>query len=204
MRFFHSQAAIALNQGDPGLSGSAYRLDDYRQRGAQLAEWVARHKKVITGHVRYDADLHANAARDYAFVTLLRDPVARFVSHYNYLQRRHADPTRAPHLEAFLNGPDARRIAGQYLFYFAPKPSRDPIDQALSNLARFQLVGSLERAPDFARSLRTLTGGALPLWRRNAAPKPTYVPEGLRARIVELAAPDIAIYQALHGRAEAA
>lgn len=210
LRHLMSQATIALGQGNPALRGEARILDDYARRRDQLHAEVGRGVRMIAGHVQYDADLHDGPARGYAFVTLLRDPVARFVSHYNYLQRRHPSPARPPTLAGFLDTPDALRIASQYLFYFAghsQTAGRDPaplIARAVATLERFDVVGDLARPDAFAADLQRLIRTPLPRWKRNAAPAPTQIPDSLRTRIEQLCAPDIAVYRALHPRRAAA
>ncbi|MFY9212900.1 MAG: sulfotransferase family 2 domain-containing protein [Aestuariivita sp.] len=205
LRFVLSQASVDLNQGDPRLTGTAQIIDDYANRQKQLADLVHRGVRMISGHVQYSRALHGGVAREYAFVTLLRDPVERFVSHYNYLQRRHPDPTRPDGLEGFLATADAARLAAQYQFYFAPNaPTETAVSTAISNLSRFTVVGNLARPDVFAGDLRKLIGTPLPRWRRNIAPHPTQVPANLRAQIETLCAGDIAIFRALHGNRQAA
>ncbi|MGJ8543877.1 MAG: sulfotransferase family 2 domain-containing protein [Sulfitobacter sp.] len=201
LRFALSQATITLGQGDPALPAPARILDDYAKRQIQLQRLMARRVRMISGHVQYCPLLHDQMRGQYAYVTLLRDPVERFVSHYNYLQRRHPDPARAPDLHSFLDTSDAARLAAQYLFYFAGPDQTHGGDtaarraQAIRNLARFDLVGDLSDTPGFAQHLRQLTRLPLPQWRRNAAPKTAPLAEDLRARITALCAADIAIYQ---------
>lgn len=211
LRYLTQHAAITLGQGDARLSGTARIESDYSARADQLRQLVAQQKRMITGHVRYDPELHAREAREYAFVTLLRDPVDRFVSHYNYLQRKHPNPQRAATLEAFLHTADARRLGSQYVFYFGGCCAAEGPDQtrgaaqAIAHLARFAIVGDLSRTDAFARQLRDLTGAPIPKWRRNSAPKQTTVPVALRAQIEQICAADIAIYTAVcAARAEAA
>lgn len=210
LRYLSSQASISLNQGDPALEGAERIVDGYARRREELHLRVARGVRMISGHVQYDGALHDGAARSYAFVTLLRAPVARFVSHYNYLQRHHPNPDRPDTLAAFLDTPDAARLASQYLFYFAGQtqtPGTDPtplIDQAITALGRFDVVGDLSAPQAFGQDLQRLVGTPLPRWKRNAAPAPTEVPDALRARIETLCAPDIAIYRAVLARRAAA
>jgi len=203
LRYFLSQAVISLDPGDTDQPAAPRMLADYARRRAQLHRLVARGSRMISGHVQYDPALHAGAAKDYAFITLLRDPVARFVSHYNYLQRCHPSPSRPATLAAFLDTPDALRLASQYLFYFAgqsPQQGQDPaplIARAITALGHFDIVGDLDQPAVFARQLQHHVGTPLPLWRRNAAPVPTEIPSELRPRIEALCAPDLAVYHAL-------
>lgn len=211
LRYFYSQATINLVQSDaavvalhPLSRGEDRIIADYDQRARELTRLMTRRVRCISGHMRYDSDLHAR--NDYAFVTMLRDPVERFVSHYYYLQRRHPDPSRPDTLKGFLDTEDAARIASQYLFYFAghsqnraPNLSR-AICVAQSALSRFDLIGDLSDPSGFARDLRRLTGGPIPWLHRNRSPMATSVPHSLVARIAALCAPDIAIYQAATGQ----
>ncbi|WP_415919317.1 sulfotransferase family 2 domain-containing protein [Tateyamaria sp. SN6-1] len=201
LRYFASCGTITLDQGHAALPRPFRILNDYAARSRQLRAHVAAGKSLITGHVQYDPDLHAGAARGYRFVTMLRDPVERFVSHYHYLQRAHPDPRRAPTLAAFLETDDAARLASQYLFYFAGHWQRPGVDlaqlteRAISNLSCFDLVGDLGDTARFARDLRRLTMTPIPRLRRNAAPTEQPIPEALRPRIEALCAADLAIYR---------
>ena len=212
LRYLYSQATInlghtnaAVNRLFPHATGEARIVADYCQRGTELANLMARGVQCVSGHVRDDGELHSKM-NGYAFVTLLRDPIERFVSHYHYLQRRHPDPARPDRLGAFLDTRDAARLASQYLFYFSGHSQNHTDDlnrsvaRAQSALARFDLVGDLGDPLGFARALGRLTGGVLPWLHRNRAPVPTRVPPELRAHITELCAPDLAIYQAAKAR----
>lgn len=208
LRYALSQATIPLGLGDPTLPEMARTLSDYSNRDLVLQHLLQRKIRCIAGHVRYDAGLHALSG--YHFVTLLRDPAQRFVSHYRYLQRRHPDPARADTLDAFVESPEARHIAAQYLFYFA----RESLDscrnlgsalvRARRNLSRFALIGDLSDPAGFARGLRHLTGLPLPVLHRNRAPTRPELPTALWRRIDKLTAADRAIYDAARSLRQAA
>lgn len=209
-RAFLSQATVPLNLGLPELTGEARIISDYDARARHLRTLVRKRVRMISGHVRYDPWLHQSQATDYAFVTLLRDPVERLVSHYHYLQRAHPDPKRASTLDAFLDTADAARLASQFCFYFGgatqtvEPDTRATVSRAIANLARFDLVGDLAAPDAFWRDLKAVAGARLPQWKRNAAPVRTDVPRRLRARIEALCAPDLEIYHSTLSRKAAA
>ena len=210
LRYIFSQSSIALNQGNTELKGPARIWNDYDARDEQLQKLTSENTKLICGHVRYNRSLHKSLNHKYAFVTLLRDPVERFVSHYNYLQRHHPSPHRPNTLNAFLDTEDAQRLASQYLFYFARLDQTMGantgrlIKKAIDNLARFDLVGDLSAPSAFTKNLSDLVKSPLPTWRRNASPEPVVIPQNLLGPIAELCRADIAIYNAVHRKKIAA
>ncbi len=213
LRYAWSQATIDLarararqEEKAPFARGEDRILADYAERDALLADLLQRGTRCISAHVRYDPALHDRLAADRAWITLLRDPVARFVSHYRYLQRAHPDPARPDTLEGFVETRDAARIASQYLFYFARVSQTACSDlpaaiaRAQAALGRFALIGDLARPAAFARGLRRLTGTPLPILTRNRAPAPAApLPPPLAARIEALCAADLAIYRHAQG-----
>jgi len=185
----------------PHLTGRALIAADYRRRDRQLRDHLARGTACISGHVQLSEALLDGPAQGWLAVTLLRDPVARFVSHYAYLQRHHPDPARAATLEAFLDTDDALRLGSEYLFHFGGdwqgrRADPDLGPRAARTLARCALVGDLARPGQFARDLSRLARRPLPRLARNRAPGPADVPASLRARIETICAPDIALFRA--------
>lgn len=205
LRYLFSQATIDIRRTGAAVRhlGGVDRIEgDYALRGAELVRLVEKGTRCVAGHMRYDPVLHRGAAQGYAHVTLLRDPVERFVSHHRYLCRRHPDPDRPRSLAAFLDTADAPRIGSQYLFYFggvfANRTADLPaaIARARAALTRFDLVGDLARPAKFAADLRRLVPGPMPVLTRNRAPSPTLVPAELRPRIEQVCAADLEIYTA--------
>lgn len=210
LRFLTSQATIRLGQGDPTLTGEAHILSDYAARRRELHAHVTRGVRMISGHVQYDPELHLTTAQNYGFLTLLRDPVDRFVSHYNYLQRKHPDDGRSNTLDAFIETPGARRLGSQYLFYFAGENQRPTqntgalVSKAIRALSRFDLVGDLSEPHTCRAALRDIIGGPLPLWHRNRAPQRALVSRGLRRKLEEVCTPDLEIFESVRHHKAAA
>lgn len=209
LRYFYSQATIRLSDSralQQALYPEAKGLDrlkrEYDLRDVLLARLMARKLRCISAHTRYHPALHLVHQDNSRFVTLLRNPVDRFVSHYYYLQRHHPDPARPETLDAFLETQDAARLAAQFLFYFArtlPFETNElsgAIGQAHRALERFSLIGDLSRPTAFQTGLKTMTRTPLVVVRRNRAPNSVAKPTGdLMRRITDLCAADIAIYE---------
>ncbi|SNR85502.1 sulfotransferase family 2 domain-containing protein [Puniceibacterium sediminis] len=213
LAYFHSQATINVNRSRrireamyPNAEGPEKVLHEQAVRKIMLGDLMARGVQCISAHVLYHADLHMSLDPERQAVTLLRDPVARFMSHYAYVQRNHPDATRPDTLAVFLESEMAQRYGSIYLLYFAGtyQHTTDDLEGALAtareNLGRFSLIGDLSRASAFRSALRNLVGRPLPGWERNKRPhggksSVEELPDTLRARIEALCAPDIALYR---------
>ena len=201
LRFLMSQRQIPLDHEiDPDLRGEDLIHARYAARQQDLHAFINDGVRCITGHVQPSPWAFAQAG--YAWVTMLRPPEERFLSHYAYLQRRHPDPGRAETLERFLDTADARRLASQYLFYFGGR-SQDRcieisamIERSIGCLSQFDLVGDLAAPDAFHGALSRLAGGGILRLHRNAAPARTRIPRPLRAQIEALCGADRAIYEA--------
>ncbi len=171
----------------------------------------------IRGHMPYGT--HVYMDRPVRYITMLRDPVKRFISKYRNIVR---NPQRAldlnfpaadvGDLETFVEAQIERnamnfqtRILAGYLDLadpvppFAPLPA-DALDVALAHIEKdFAVVGVMER---FDESLvlmkRELGWGNLNYARRNVGfrgPRPNQVPAALENRIRELNNLDVQLYR---------
>ena len=206
-RYLHNNATIDTEISGksvqvlfPHTQGEARISAEYCQRGDELACLMTQQVQCISGQVRYNAELHKRS-KEYSFVTMLRDPVDRFMAHYRDLKRHYPDRHRPDTLEKFLETPEAARLASQYLFHFAGHSQNQTSNltrsvlKAQYSLAQFDLIGDFSNPAEFARGLRRLTGGYLHWSRNNRAPHISVLPYSLRSKVAALCAPDLAIYQ---------
>lgn len=160
----------------------------------------------ISLHVRFSQLAYEKFHDSYKFVTILRDPLARFVSHYHWSRRK---PTAHAHIgedfETFLGTERARRLGATYVEFFCGLPkdtdvtSDVAIEAACENLKKFDVVGKLSALDQFERDIRETLGVRVKIGHENARKKKPGGPGELddpvlRARIEELCAPDLAVW----------
>lgn len=79
----------------------------------------------MTGHFLFDGPIFAHFRDDYRFITTMRDPVERMISHYTEeLRNRYLTES----FDAYLETNGAWRHATAQLRYFAGLPHVDPGD----------------------------------------------------------------------------
>lgn len=167
-------------------------------REGLMLQHMAWDTMLIHGHVLWSERAQRHFGEVYKYVTLLRDPVARTVSNFR-MTRRSGVVTED--LDAYLEGPVARRHARVYLRYLAGRNdiAEDEVPEALElakeRLSRFALIGFLDETPEFILKYRALFGVQLRMSQLNAAPdsQPGHSEAQMR-RLTELCAPDIALY----------
>jgi hypothetical protein len=161
----------------------------------------------IAAHVRFSEAAHARFANRYKFATILRDPVARFLSHYNWSHGNDGAHARIEEgFDAFLETDRARRLGATYVEYYAGLPKEadltadEAIARAVANLTRFDIVGRLDDLEGFVRSVRKELGVTVRIGHENKARAPgggirkaDLSPEQLD-RVETLCAPDIAVW----------
>jgi hypothetical protein len=181
--------------------GSGFDWADYRDR------------RYIGGHFRYPDAVEAFPHATY--VTSLRDPLHRVLSHFHMAQRDGSAEAAEPgtpdytrSLTRFLDHPGRRKTNNLQCRFIAGRPLADLAIDTLER--RFALVWAAERtdeavhavarllAPDDARAATMRVG------RHNAAPTPVdydaVVPPALRDRILEENAADARLYAHLRDR----
>lgn len=200
-------------------------LPDASLRRALFARDLASPRAgLVCGHYRYarwigerwGGESDGRDDESWSFVTVLRDPVERWLSHYFY-NRANPGPLHidAP-LEEFLETPRAALLGSVQLRHLADvgeegEPleagegaSHDAVRRALENLERFAVVGRLEELDGFNDAFEARFGRRLTIPRRNvnrqrperdeAAGRPEVL-----ERIRELCGPDRGVYEGVGG-----
>ncbi|WP_424934303.1 sulfotransferase family 2 domain-containing protein [Amaricoccus macauensis] len=163
----------------------------------------------ISLHVRFSNVAHERFHETYKFITVLRDPVARFISHYHWSHGKpHAHARIDEDFEDFLGTERARRLGATYVEYFcgiqkdADITSDTAISAALDNLKRMDVVGDIGALDRFESDVQNALGVRVKIGHENARKKKPGTRSELddpamRARIEELCAPDIAVWNGI-------
>lgn len=168
----------------------------------------------ISLHVAFSNAAYAQFCESYKFVTILREPVERFISHYFWSYKKPGDFARIDEdFETFLNSERAHRMGASYVEYYSGQPMAknlaDPnlINQAVANLhGKFDVVGHLNDLQGFTRDLQRELGIRIRIGHENKARQPqadrsaVITPE-LMERAREVCAPDITVWNAIFGQA---
>lgn len=194
--------ALEAMHPDEDLTSISRRVAGYRE--IQLLHFLFNDKRCISGHVRFSNKAYELFAPRYKFVTTLRDPVELMVSSYRYSAGLEIDRWRATgDLEAYIETERAQVFASMYSDFFSGLPcaadarSRESIERAKANLAKFSVVGLTEDMVAFQEQLRAALG--IRLWighvNRSRVDRGEALAPRLRARIEEMSAPNIEIYE---------
>jgi hypothetical protein len=170
--------------------------------------------KFAAGHMHCPPKLVDMFADRWSFITVLRNPVDRFLSAYAYDTFKKSDHFKNTlDIEEYLTDENGLWNGVMFLFYFSDLMYEDnPFDcdhgkyaeQAIENLKRFRLVGSIEKFDAWTAGFREQFGATLKVERRNASPRSEAAEriradEGLMRRIRRICEPDIEVYRRVLG-----
>lgn len=176
----------------------------------QLRECVAAYAmetgfKCIAGHIPYSRNLFERTDGKYLSVTVLRDPIRRFISKYLYNYHkssghRNYDMIFSEYLDSEIGINSGR----EYLRYLNDAHKSDDVPEnqmvktAKENILKFDIVGFLENMDRFASDFRQKTNVKIKIAHKNRtrdlAYQQTFPPETIK-RIKEVCKYDIEIYE---------
>lgn len=189
------------------LRASEVLSANYREYSEDLLPYYLAKKraKYVCGHWALRDGVYEAFQDQWDFVLLLRDPVKRFISNYFFNRYKAEDHFRIhTGLSDFLGTERAENYGRAFLRYLAPDsysfgdtvPS-ELVEAAASRLARYRIVGVLENLDGMAADFERIYGAKLIVPHVNRNPVPSgdrKVSSSEMARIEEICAPDIAIY----------
>ena len=166
--------AVQILQGAPNENGTIAWQEVHRLRTQLLAMHLAGGARCVSGHVQFSPAIQARFRETHRFVTVLRDPVERFVSQFLYstrtsrsYDRRDMDWTEA---DLAVTGPRWGRTVARFLAGAGEVSDIEDealIDRAKQSLHALDIVGFLDDLPAFAKAVHDSTGARLAIAHEN-------------------------------------
>lgn len=163
--------------------------------------------KYISGHFCFSEVAHHEYCNKFAFITVLRDPVERWISLYFFNRFKKDDHCKIEmNLETYIDSAFARSQGHEYVKFlggadeYGDYTSQTAIDKAIRNLHKFAVVGTLEHLDNFVENFETRFRVRLEIERKNKNPKSasykkSIITNQMEQRIRAICQPDITIYQ---------
>ncbi len=193
-----------------------YQLDDptandfdqvLRFREYILLYWMYENVRFISGHVSFSETAYQTFRDRYAFITLLRHPVKRWISLYFYHRYKTIQtPTMLEDdIQTFLQSQRGKNQGYRYIHMLGgirddgDYRSPQAIAQAKANLHKFVLVGCLEHLGVFQAQFQQTFGVKLKFPRKNRNPKSrafidSIVTDDIVNEVTAICQPDIELY----------
>lgn len=145
--------------------------------------------------------------KSWDFVTVLRNPVDRWISEYIYnTYKAHSWAKNTLPIKEYIRSEKGRSTGMSYLLHFSNMSEKftgnvEPyIKEALDNLSRFAVVGIAEDMDNFVRQFEACFGRRLRIPRKNSSPRGELKQQikkdkVLMARIEELCEADRELYE---------
>lgn len=216
---------LALTFGGPaGLDpiaaeAAASNLDmpSMKLREAILAYFVQRpNARFISGHYNYSVRAFLGHEDEFDLITILRHPLDRVLSNYYYNRFREGRghfPIESG-LSEWLATSQARATSRVFTRMFVGDSDaamaldqdgdwhdmRSAVSEAIRNLEKFAIVGTLEQLKDFEVAVQRRYAIKSSIGHLRKSPRPDYrrfsdQPPEVQERLLELCEPDLAIYE---------
>jgi hypothetical protein len=167
--------------------------------------------KYISGHFCYSERAMEAYGEEWNFITILRDPVSRWFSHYfmdKYKKEKSTYARIDAELDDFIYSDRSLWEARKYVLMFNNKlsleesTSEEAIRQAIENLKKFSIVGFIDEVENFATDFKNVFGVSIQVPKLNTNPlarsdqEKLITPE-IRKKAEEICKPSIKVYEAM-------
>jgi len=186
-----------------------FNLDLDTLRQTLLKYWMSGPKNMyISGHFNFSQNLLVNGDHKWKFITLFRDPIERWFSHYFFNNtinsgcKNDSSDSLNNNLNTFLRSSKNRatHMGASYVTGLTNKNfSSELIEEAKNNLSYFDLLGIVEDVPTFESMLRYKYGVRINVKYINKnKKKPRYmywIDPCLLDEVKNICSPNINIYE---------
>jgi len=186
----------------PGVVWFPESLEGAASRFRQLpTEQRTRVRLFYCEHVEFG--LHERLSRPISYFTLLREPVARVLSHYGFSAGRHVPDSASlsEHIAASVEGNLQTRLLAGPTERIAPLSPAERLERAKSNLRACAIVGLTERFDETMLLLKKAYGWRMPFYERSNVGKHRLARKDIPASIIRQIEADNALDAELYAYA---
>lgn len=153
------------------LSNGSDNLQNFRTQ-LTYYQGISGKYNYISGHFQCNDVLLEQLTPSYDFITILREPISRFISHYFYNRyKEHGHFKIEDDIEEFIDSDEAKKMGNFYLNQLTGPYNQSKNDKALRNLAKFSIVGFLDDLDTFLGDFKSKYNQNLVIPKRNINPK---------------------------------
>lgn len=154
-----------------------------QQLNGLLAYHLAQNWQYISGHVSTNQHIIENFAQRYHFITVLREPVSRFISNYIYNKLTNSLPIMAPNnlnsdnliaeVDRILAHRRGWQMANVMSMCITGRFAKDVADaqkiqsEFADNLAAYKVVGFLDNLDSFSKQIKQLSNKQINIGNHN-------------------------------------
>jgi len=204
-----SKGSFSIPQEEGSRVSKILQVPAMRTREIYLSLQLADCQNVFgTGHSHCRPCIVEAFKEEWAFVTILRNPIDRWISEYVYSTYKASswDRNELP-IEEYLWSPKGLELGRRYLDYFsdhseAPNSTNlsHYVTQAVDTLSSFRVVGALEIMPAWKDAVQAEFGIQISLPTLNRSPCPEeqgriYSDKKLMKKITKFCQYDMEIYE---------
>lgn len=200
-------ARISANQSSlPSDTTDDYLILKFREN--LLLYYMCQSKtKYIAGHFTFSPIAYQKSFDKFAFITVLRDPIKRWVSAYFYNRYKTFGHRKVDsEIGAYLKSDFGQSQGHEYVKFLGGAnqlgdyTSKQAIDRAKENLHKFSVVGCLEYPEDFISQFKERFGRRIKIRVSNQSPKSAdsqslTITEEIKEEIKAVCRPDLELYQ---------
>ncbi|WP_347275218.1 hypothetical protein [Candidatus Kuenenia sp.] len=164
-------------------------------------------KKYIYGHFSFSEIAYRNFSNKYVFVTVLRNPIKRWISLYFFNRYKKQDHCKMEDdITVYLESKFGQAQGYEYVKFLGgldnegDYTSKNAINRAKNNIDKFDIVGFIEYEENFLNQFKKRFAVKLNIEKKNQSPAPeslrnSIITEEIEEKIREICRPDLEVYQ---------
>lgn len=182
-------------------------IQEYRL-GLLMYALFSQKYHLVFGHFYFSELAFEQFCRSWRFITVVRDPVNRFISHYFYDRFNNIDHhTIHEDLEDYLTKPAAKSLGSLMVKYFSGNPKGADIEKAKRNIEMFSLIGDIDNIKLFSETFHNYFGKNINVKKINKNPidsgnQKKHLTPSVMDKINELCQPDIELFKHIKNKSQ--